>query len=236
MAPAQPRDAAMPLGHDPTALQACVGPRTRLLFMANPNNPTGTWLDAHALGAFLDSLPPEVIVVVDEAYAEMTDAPDYASALTLLARHPNLVVTRTFSKAFGLAGLRCGYAIASPALVAVIERVRESFNVNAMALAAAEAALRDTAHLSWIVERNAAQREALSGALRARGVDVLPSQTNFLLAEFGAATARVEAGLLARDVVLRPMAGYGLPGFSRITIGTADENRKLLAALDEVLA
>ncbi|MBN8262491.1 MAG: aminotransferase class I/II-fold pyridoxal phosphate-dependent enzyme, partial [Xanthomonadales bacterium] len=167
---------------------------------------------------------------------EFADAPDYASALPLVARHPNLVVTRTFSKAYALAGLRVGFAVADPGLIAVMERVRESFNVNALGLVAAEAALSDTAHLAASVAGNAAQRGLLAEAFRARGLRVSPSQTNFLLVEFGDAASRIEAALVARGVVLRPMVGYGLGECLRITVGTAAENARLLACLDEVLA
>ncbi|WP_162301397.1 histidinol-phosphate transaminase [Cognatilysobacter segetis] len=236
VAEALSEDAPMPFGHDPDALLGAITPSTALLYIANPNNPTGTWLDRETLARFVDAVPREVVLVVDEAYAEMADATDYASALPLLAAHRNLVVTRTFSKAYALAGLRCGYAVASPGLVAVMERVRESFNVNSMALAACEAALADVEHLRWTTARNAEQRIALARALAARGVATLPSQTNFLLARFGERTSAVEAALLQRHVVLRPMGGYGLPHYSRITVGTADENRRLLAALDEVNA
>jgi histidinol-phosphate aminotransferase len=236
LAPALAVDAAMPLGHDVDALLRAITSATRLVYIANPNNPTGTWLDRGTLERFVDAVPAEVILVVDEAYAEMADAPDYASALSLIAAHPNLVVTRTFSKAYALAGLRCGYAVAAPGLVAVMERVRESFNVNSLALAACEAALADAEHLAWTCARNAEQRAWLAGALGSRGVTVLPSQTNFVLARFGERMQQVEAALLDRDVVLRPMGGYGLPDYSRITVGSADENRRLLTAIDEVLA
>lgn len=232
IAPALPRDHAMPRGHDLDAIAAAVTPRTRLVYLANPNNPTGTWFGAQALAHFLDALPPHVLAVVDEAYAECADAPDYRSALALLPAHPNLVVTRTFSKAYALAGLRIGYAVAHPGIVAVMERVRESFNVSLVGLAAAEAALGDEAHLQWTLARNREQRIALADALRARGWFVHPSQTNFVLVEFGEAAARIEAALLAQGIVLRPMAGYGLPQCLRITVGSADENRRLLAALD----
>ena len=236
-APALPRDStSMPRGHDLPALRAAVGPRTKLVYLANPNNPTGTWFGAAEFEAFLASLPARVVVVVDEAYAEFVDAPDYASALPLVARFPNLVVTRTFSKAYALAGLRVGFAVADPGLIAVMERVRESFNVNALGLAAAEAALADTAHLAASVAGNAAQRLALTDALRARGLRVSPSQTNFLLVEFGDAASRIEAALVARGVVLRPMGGYGLGECLRVTIGTAAENARLLSTLDEVMA
>ncbi|WP_200954814.1 MULTISPECIES: histidinol-phosphate transaminase [unclassified Lysobacter] len=250
---ALPRSAAMPAGHDLDAIAAAIGPQTRLVYVANPNNPTGTWFGREALRAFLAKVPSETIVVMDEAYAEMADvqgrtsaagggmpgaadAPDFASAVELLAAYPNLVVTRTFSKAYGLAGLRVGYLLAAPGLVAVMERLRESFNVNGPALAACEAALGDEAHLASACARNAEQRAALSAALSERGLRVFPSQTNFVLVEFGADTARIEAALIARGVVLRPMGGYGLGDCLRITVGDADENRRLLAALDAVRA
>lgn len=233
---ALPRDAAMPAGHDLDALAAAITPATRLVYLANPNNPTGTWFGAQALAAFLARVPSDVIVVLDEAYAEMADAPDFRSALSLRDAHPNLVVTRTFSKAYGLAGLRVGYLIAPRGLVAVMERIRESFNVNGPALAACEAALGDEAHLQWVCARNAEERARLAKALASRGLKVFPSQTNFLLVAFGARTAAVEAGLVERGVILRPMGGYGLGDCLRITVGNPDENRRLLAALDEVLA
>ena len=234
-APALPRENAMPRGHDLAALRASIGPRTKLVYLANPNNPTGTWYSADIFEAFIASVPADVIVVVDEAYAEFTDAPDYASALPLVARHPNLVVTRTFSKAYALAGLRVGFAVADEGLIAVMERVRESFNVNALGLVAAEAALADVDHLQASIAGNGAQREALADALRARGMKVAPSQTNFLLVEFGDDTSRIEAALLARGVILRPMGGYGLGECLRITVGAEAENQRLLAALDEVM-
>lgn len=236
LAPALPRDHAMPSGHDLDALRAAITPRTRLVYLANPNNPTGTWYSGEDFARFLASVPGDVLVVADEAYADFVDAPDYASALPLLARYPNLIVTRTFSKAYGLAGLRVGYALAHPGLLAVMERVRESFNVNAPALAAAEAALADTGHLQASVAANRTQREALAAGLRARGLAVAPSQTNFLLVDFGKAAACIEAGLLARGVILRPMGGYGLSDCLRITVATEEGNARLLAALDEVLA
>ena len=232
--PAFPREHAMPRGHDLEAIAAAVVPSTRLVYLANPNNPTGTWFDAVSLAVFLASVPSDVLVVIDEAYAELADAPDYASALPLLGQFPNLIVTRTFSKAYALAALRVGYAVANPGLIAVMERVRESFNVNALGLAAAEAALGDVGHLQVGCAANAEQREALGSALRDRGHAVYPSQTNFLLVEFGPQSIALESALVARGVVLRPMAGYGLPECLRITVGDAAENARLLQALDEV--
>ncbi|WP_200947030.1 histidinol-phosphate transaminase [Lysobacter sp. Root494] len=234
---ALPRDhATMPLGHDLDAIAAAVTPVTKLVYIANPNNPTGTWFGRDAMEVFLSRIPGEAVVVFDEAYAEMANAPDYSSVLPLLSRHPNLVVTRTFSKAYGLAGLRVGYLMAAPGLVAVMERVRESFNVNGPALAACEAVLDDTAHLRWSLDRNATERTSLTEALQERNLRVYPSQTNFVLVEFGPNTALIEAALIAQGVVLRPMGGYGLGDCLRITVGSHEENLRLLAALDKVIA
>lgn len=234
--PALPPAHAMPRGHDLDAMLAAITSATRLVYLANPNNPTGTWFAASALAAFMARVPRDTIVVVDEAYAEAADASAATSALPLLAAHPNLLVTRTFSKAYALAGLRVGYAIAAPGLIAVLERVRESFNLNMVALAAAEAALGDARHLAESTARNAMQRSALADALRQRGWPVSPSQTNFLLVEFGDRTRAIDAALLAAGVVLRPMAGYGLPGCLRISIGSDADHRRLLAALDGIAA
>ncbi len=241
VAPCNADDHAMPRGHNLNAIAAAITPTTRLIYLANPNNPTGTWYGADDFAAFMAKVPANVVVVVDEAYAEFVDTPDWASALTLHATHPNLLVTRTFSKAYALAGLRVGYAIAHPGLIAVMERVRESFNVNSPGLAAAKAALGDDEHLQWVIARNAEQREALADALGARDLTVFPSQTNFLLVQFAepadnARVAAIEAALCDVGVVLRPMVGYGLGHCLRITVGNADENLRLLAGLDEVLA
>lgn len=235
LALAHPAEHAMPRGHDLDALRAAISARTKLVYLANPNNPTGTWFGDAAFTDFMAQVPDTVIVVIDEAYAEFVDAPDYASALPLLAAHPNLIVTRTFSKAYGLAGARVGYALAHPDCIAVMERVRESFNVNAPGLAAAEAALGDAEHLRAAVDGNRTQRQALAAALHAWGLPVTPSQTNFLLVEFGPKAARVEAELIRRGIVVRPVAGYGLPECLRITVGTAEENARLLVALGAVL-
>ena len=230
--PALSREHAMARGHDLDAIGAALTQETRLVYLANPNNPTGTWFGIATLERFLARVPADVLVVIDEAYAEFVDAPDHASALSLLVRHPNLVVTRTFSKAYALAGLRVGFAVAHPGLVAVMQRVRESFNVNMVGLAAAEAALGDDAHLATSLAGNIVQRTALADDLRQRGWFVHPSQANFLLVEFGTNAPAIEATLLAQGVVVRPMAGYGLPQCLRITVGNEMQNQQLLAALE----
>ena len=235
-APAFALNHRMPRGHDLEALRRELAYRTRLVYLANPNNPTGTWFSTVELAAFLADVPPSTLVVVDEAYHEFVTDPALPSAMLLLERFPNLVVARTFSKGYGLAGLRVGFLAAHPDLVAVMERVRESFNVNLLGLAAARAALYDQDHLDWVREQTVASRTALAGSLRERGLFVPESQTNFLLVDFGRNAAGIEAGLVARNIVPRPMAGYGLPACLRFTVGTADENRRFLQALDEVLA
>lgn len=226
----------MPRGHDLEAMAAALTTRTRLVYLANPNNPTGTWFGGDALAAFMSHVPNDVLVVVDEAYFDFVDDADYGSALALLDRHCNLIVTRTFSKAYALAGLRVGYAVAHREMMAVMDRVRESFNVNAVGLAAAEAVLGDGDHLRWSLDCNAVERVELAVALRQRGFFVHPSQTNFLLVELGEQTSRIERALLSQGVVVRPMHGYDLPHCLRITIGTAAENRCLLEALEKTSA
>lgn len=233
--PALPADAAVqPRGHDLGGLATAVGSTTALVYLANPNNPTGTWVSTESLRGFLAGIPGDVLVVVDEAYLEFVTDPALVSAIGLLADFPNLVVTRTFSKAYGLAGLRVGYLLAHPELAAVLERVRESFNVNALGLAAAEAALADSSHLAWVREQTAQARDALRAQLLARGLQVAPSQTNFLLIDFDQPAAAIETALLARYVVPRPMAGYGLPTCLRVTVGRPDENARFLQALDTI--
>jgi len=235
-APALPRDAAMPRGHDLGAIAAAVDADTRLVFLCNPNNPTGTWFPTAELRAFLQGLPLRVLVVVDEAYLEYVDDPALQSALGLLGEFPNLVVTRTFSKAYGLAGLRVGYACAHPDLLALLERLRESFNVGIPGLAGAEAALGDLEHLRSARAFNRSERAWLAGELAMRNLKVAPSQTNFLLVDFGRLAAPVEAALVGEGVVPRPMAGYGLPDCLRLTIGSREDNLRLLAALDRTRA
>ncbi|MGH8042899.1 MAG: histidinol-phosphate transaminase [Rudaea sp.] len=230
--PALRRDhPTMPLGHDLDAMAQAIRTDTRIVYIANPNNPTGTWFDDAALEGLLARVPTTTLVVIDEAYHEYVDASGLGTALRYLDRHANLIVTRTFSKAYGLAGQRVGYALARADVIAVLERLRESFNVNALGLAAAEAALRDTDHLRRVREFNRAEREWLAQRLRDRGLRVLPSQTNFVLADFVRDAASIERALFERGVIVRPMTGYGLPEFLRISVGARTENERLLEAL-----
>ena len=222
---------AAPFGHDLDAIAASVRADTRIVYLANPNNPTGTWFGDAQLDHFVARVPADTLIVVDEAYCEYVDAPGLSTALRLADRHPNLIVTRTFSKAYALAGLRIGYFIAHPSVVAVIERLRESFNVNNIALAAAEAALADSAYLEKARDFNASERAWLRAGLDARGYAVLPSQTNFLLVDLGRDAADLERHLFGRGVIVRPMGGYGLAQTVRISVGSRAENQRLLDAL-----
>ena len=231
---------ALDWGHDLEAMRAAITDRTRLVFIANPNNPTGTWLSAAALEAFLESVPAEVIVVVDEAYHEYAAAPatgaeGYGSLLEQVARFPNLVVTRTFSKAYGLAGLRVGYAVSGAPVADLLNRVRQPFNVNSLAQAVAVAALSDTDHVARSVRVNAEGLRLLGEGLVWLDLHWIRSAGNFVCVDLGRDAAGVYEALLARGVIVRPVAGYGMPRHLRITVGTPEENRRLLAALESAL-
>ncbi|HCK80535.1 MAG TPA: histidinol-phosphate transaminase [Candidatus Competibacter sp.] len=237
VAKANPPAHAMPYGHDPAAMRASINGRTRVIFVANPNNPTGTWLKTAELEGFLDSVPEQVIVVVDEAYLEYVEPElDCPNAMQWLDRFPNLVVTRTFSKAYGLAGLRVGYAISDPRVADLLNRVREPFNVNSLALAAAAAALEDAGHLERGKATNRAGMSQLQEACRNFGLTWLPSAGNFLCIDLGGRSGReVFLELLKRGVITRPVDNYGLPRHLRISIGTEAENARLIEALADVL-
>ena len=230
--PALPRGhATAPFGHDLDAIAAAIRADTRIVYLANPNNPTGTWFDEGAFERFLARVREDALVVVDEAYHEYVDATGLGSALRFADRYPNLIVTRTFSKAYALAGLRVGYLIAHTSVVGVLERLRESFNVNSLALAGAQAALADRDHLDRVRAFNHTERDWLRDALVARGYAPLPSQTNFLLVDLGRDAAPFEHHLFERGVIVRPMGGYGLGETVRISIGSRAENQRLLQAL-----
>lgn len=226
----------MPYGHDLEAMRELIGPHTRLVFIANPNNPTGTWLTTAELERFLGTVPAQTLVVVDEAYHEYVEDSRYASTVGWLQRFPNLVVTRTFSKIYGLAALRVGYSVSHPAVAELLNRVRAPFNVNAMAQVAALAALTDTEFLDRSRAVNRAGRAQLTAACRQLGLRVLPSVTNFLCLDLGRPAQPVHEHLLRQGVIVRPVANYGLPHCLRVTIGTSAENQRFLDALQSALA
>ena len=232
---ANPPDHAQPYGHNLEAMCRLVDLDTRVMFIANPNNPTGTWLTREALDFFLKGVPEDVLVVIDEAYCEYVDIPEYPNALEWVDRYPNLIVTRTFSKIYGLAGLRVGYAVSQPQVADVLNRVRQPFNVNTLAQVAAVAALGDAEHVRRSAELNRAGLEQLADAFEARGLDYIPSVGNFLTVDVGREAKPVYEALLREAVIVRPVANYGLPEHLRITVGTAEQNARVIAALDEVL-
>jgi histidinol-phosphate aminotransferase len=231
VAPAHPADHPMALGHDLDAMRAAIDADTRLLYIANPNNPTGTWNAPRQLEAFLDSVPPHVIVALDEAYFEYSRRVDCPDGMQLVARYPNLVVLRTFSKAHALAGVRVGYAISHADVADMLNRVRQPFNVSIPALAGAQAALTEQEQprrALRLVEEGLLQ---LQEALPRLGVKVYPTAGNFVLADVGADGSAVYEKLLRQGVIVRPVAGYGLPRCVRITLGTAEQNDRLIQAL-----
>jgi histidinol-phosphate aminotransferase len=222
-------------GHDLDAMARAVTARTKLVFIANPNNPTGTWFDARALSAFLDAVPARVIVVLDEAYFEYVSAADFPNGISLLARYPNLVVTRTFSKIYGLAGLRLGYGLSSEAIADPFNRVRQPFNVNSLAQVAGVAALEDSAHLVRSREVNDAGMWELTQAFTALGLSFIPSVGNFISVRVGSHAAQIYDALLREGVIVRPVANYGMPEYLRVTVGLPAENTRFVAALTKVL-
>jgi len=226
------------LGHDLEAMLALVDEQTRMVFIANPNNPTGTWVSGASLYNFMQQLPTHVIAVVDEAYYEFAcshSGGDYPNVLEWLEEFPNLVVTRTFSKAYGLAGLRVGYSISAPGIAELLNRVRQPFNVNSLAQVAAVAALGEHDWVRQCCSENKAEMERVSNSLGDLGVDCLPSRANFLLAEIPQADECYEF-LLRQGIIVRPVADYGLSGYLRITLGNSTENDRLLVVLTDFMA
>ncbi|MEQ9010022.1 histidinol-phosphate transaminase [Algiphilus sp.] len=234
--PARPADAADAYGHDLEGFARALNEDVAVVFVANPNNPTGTCLPAGQFAAFMQEVPAKTIVVLDEAYWDYQAPETRPDINALLARYPNLLVTRTFSKIYGLAALRLGYGLSHPDLADLLNRVRQPFNNNTFALLAGEAALDDQAFVEASVALNARERSRLHEAFLARGLGVLDSHANFLAVDCGRDAAPIHQGLLASGVIVRPMASYAMPHFLRITVGTAEQNDRLLQALDVVLA
>lgn len=222
-------------GHDLDAMAAAVTERTKLVFVANPNNPTGTVHGAGAIEAFLDRIPARVLVVLDEAYCEYLQGEGYVDGLSLLERYPNLIVTRTFSKAWGLASLRVGYSISSPEIANVLNRVRQPLNVDSLALAAATAVLSDEDYLQRSREVNALGMKQLEAAFGGMGLDYIPSAGNFIAVDVGEQAADINQLLLEQGVIVRPIAGYGMPRHLRVSIGLPEENDRFIESLARAL-
>jgi len=221
--------------HDLDAMRAAIMPGTKIVFVANPNNPTGTWLTGAAVESFIASVPKDVIVVLDEAYNEFLEPSEQSASIKWLPQFPNLIVSRTFSKAYGLAALRIGYGVMDAALADLLNRVRQPFNVNSLAQAAAIAALDD---VDYVTESRRLNREGLrqlEAGLEALSIRYVRSHGNFILIDVGDAAA-VNLALLRQGVIVRPVANYGLPSFLRVTVGLPAENARFLAALESAIS
>jgi len=222
-------------GHDLDAMAEAVGEKTALIFIANPNNPTGNFLAPSEVKALLDKVPENVLVVLDEAYFEYVAEDKRGNAIAWINEFPNLIVSRTFSKAYGLAGLRIGYCISNPQIADILNRVRQPFNCNALALKAAETVLLDDQYLSDSIKLNNAGKADLSAFFTEYGFEFIPSMGNFITVNMQQSGDSVYQALLQEGVIVRPITGYGLPNHLRISIGTQVENQRFKQALIKVL-
>jgi histidinol-phosphate aminotransferase len=229
---------AKDFGHDLEAMLGAINERTRIVFVTNPNNPTGTWNHRDELIAFLNKVPENVIVLLDEAYFEYVHEADYPNGIELLDQYPNLVVTRTFSKAYGLASLRVGYGVSSPELADLMNRVRPPFNVDSFAFAAANAAMLDEEYVRESIELNDHGMSYLTSAFDDLGLSYIPSIGNFISFRVpdGVDAMEVYSGLLKQGIIVRPVANYEMPEYLRVSIGTESENETFIRALQKVLA
>lgn len=223
-------------GLDLEAMADAICEKTKIIYVCNPNNPTGTIVRADAVDRFLERVPDRVLVVFDEAYQEMADAEDFPDTLTLVREgRANVIVLRTFSKVYGLAGIRVGYGFAHPDLIASMMRIKMVFNVSIPAQAAGIAALQDDAFLHRSIDMNLAGRRFLCSAFARLGLTFAESHTNFVLAHVGPDACQVQQQLLEAGVIVRPCVGYDLPEFLRISIGTAEQNERLIQELERIL-
>jgi histidinol-phosphate aminotransferase len=225
--PVRPDD----LKADLAAMLSVVTSRTKIIFLCNPNNPTGVPVDGVELRRFLSAVPPNVLVGLDEAYAEYVDDPAFESGISLLTDFPNVVVLRTFSKIYGLAGMRVGYGIARPEIVDMVQRVRPLFNVNTLAQVGAMAALDDVEFVRMATAKNQEERQWLTAQLADLGWRVIPSQTNFLFVDTGRESAPIADAARAVGIIIRAGGGWGYPTFLRISLGTHVQNEALVAVL-----
>lgn len=222
-------------GHDLSAMEAAITDQTRVVFIANPNNPTGTLLLESELRQFIDKLPSHILCVLDEAYYEFVNPAHRTESLQWAHQYPNLIIARTFSKAYGLAGFRIGYGMASPEVADLLNRVRQPFNCNMLALAAAEAALDDEAYIRRTIELNNAGMQQLTAAFQAMDLSWIPSSGNFVSVDLKRDAAPVYQALLQEGVIVRPVANYQMPNYLRVSIGTQYENQRFIEALIKVL-
>ena len=224
-------------GHDLDAMQNAITDQTKVIFIANPNNPTGTFLDSNDLLSFVESVPKTIIVVIDEAYHEYVNQKDYVSAVNWVNNFENLIVTRTFSKAYGLAGLRVGYSVSHASVANILNRVRQPFNANSIALAAAEAAIEDQKFIADAVELNNKGKDQLYQAFKNMGLSYITSEGNFVAVEVPVdENFDLNEALLKKGIIIRPIAAYQMPNYIRVSVGTHDENEKFINALTQVLS
>ena len=221
-------------GHDIAGMIQAIDEKTRVLFLVNPNNPTGTYTNEKDFITLMDSVPPHIVVVVDEAYSEYISNQDYPDTLKYLAKYPNLVVTRTFSKVYGLAALRLGYSVSSPEIADILNRSRLPFNVNTIAATAACTALEDQDHVQKSVELNRVGMQQMQTGLQNLGLKYIPSIGNFVTVDVADA-AVIYQKLLMEGVIVRPLKAYGMPNHIRVTIGTKEQNVRFLTTLAKVL-
>lgn len=222
-------------GHDLPAMRAAVNDKTRVVFIANPNNPTGTLLSPHAVEEFVASLPSSVLCVLDEAYYEFVEPALRTESMAWPLKYPNLIIARTFSKAYGLAGLRIGFGVSSPEVADLLNRVRQPFNGNMLALAAAEAAMGDLDYLAETVNVNNAGMAQLTAAFESLDLQWIPSSGNFVSVDVKQTAKPIYDALLQKGVIVRPVANYEMPNHLRVSIGTERENSIFIQALTEVL-
>ncbi|RKZ80809.1 MAG: histidinol-phosphate transaminase, partial [Gammaproteobacteria bacterium] len=220
-------------GHDLQAMSTLISDKTKLIFIANPNNPTGTYLSADEIETFFDRVPQHTLVVLDEAYVEYGEQD--VDSISLLNKYPNLIITRTFSKAYGLAGLRVGYALSDPEVADLLNRIRQPFNVNALALASAAVALKDDAYIAQTKQLNDAGMAQLIAGFDALGLSYIPSKGNFITVDVQRSGEEVFADLLRLGVIVRPVSNYDLPTHIRVSIGLEHENQRFLDALGQIL-
>jgi len=222
-------------GHDLEEMLKRITEKTRVIFIANPNNPTGTWLSKNDLESFLNQVSKNIIVVLDEAYIEYIENLDFPNSLEWLEKYPNIIITRTFSKAYGLASLRVGYSISNPQIADLLNRVRQPFNVNSFALKAAEIALNDKVHLKQAVALNKQGMQQFENAFQNMKLDYISSVGNFITVDVKRNGGEIYQLLLKEGVIVRPVGNYGMPTFLRISIGLFEENTRCIQALEKVL-
>lgn len=222
---------AQNFSHDIPNMIKAIQEDTRIVFVVNPNNPTGTYTNKNDLITLLDSVPAHVLVVVDEAYSEYIDKPDYPNTLELLKKYSNLIITRTFSKVYGLAALRLGFAISSPQIADILNRARLPFNVNSIAAIAAQAALADKDHLSKSIKLNKDGMQQMELALKKMNLEYIPSLGNFITIDVKTNASELYQKLLRQGVIVRPLGAYDMPTFIRVTIGTKEQNERFIEAL-----